>query len=332
MRGALVRSSRRVPSHYVLLYGKSMSIRPPRPGRSSAAHGDQTDMSYMPNGFEHVRSSAKAHASTRSKNYPSFLEAIKTRMAGGATPAAGVAAAVRGQVQSSASASTARRRRTSRSSSRRTPHLPPDAAGRFAVRTRRTTAEVTGFSAKRVIIEALRTVGDLDEDEMNTTEILAGDPPGARTTPSSRNDVMPDRPHEITDGRPRLVQPAGPRRMLPGGQAHVLLRQPPRPRRSSTSQSAVMPGTGALKRRGPAGPTDGDDAHTSPKAWWTSSTTTRRSPARDADPSPACVGWCERRSDRAAAPRSRLASLEATPTTLTRTTAPRTIRYVIDGA
>ena len=114
------------------------------------------------------------------------------------------------------------------------------------------TAEVIGFSAKRVIIEVLRTVGDINEDAMNTTEILTEIRAGRQDYAIFMgNDVMPDSAAEITAILGELLQPLVSCNLEPLVESfldgkrkcfylnHEVLD-------ALDFQCAVMPGTGAL--------------------------------------------------------------------------------------
>ena len=261
MRGLSYRSSRRVPSHYVLLYGKSMSIcrLVQAAGR---AHGDQATV-LRQNGFEHVTLLTKAHDFDTIKNYPSFLEAIKTRMAGGATLQQALQQQFEGKFNFSSREHGAKKTHLQELKQQLLtfrPTQPGELPGAEAA-----TAEVIGFSAKRVIIEALRTVGDLDEDAMNTTEILTEIRAGRQDYAIFMgNDVMPDSAAEITAILGELLQPlvscnlpALVECFLEGKRKYFYLNH--NVLDALDFQSAVMPGTGALVPAVARAPTDGDD-------------------------------------------------------------------------
>ncbi|KAL3904611.1 MAG: hypothetical protein SGPRY_011221 [Prymnesium sp.] len=78
MRGISYRSSRRVPTHFVLLYGKNMSMcrLVQAAGR---ANGDQAAV-LRKNGFEQVTILTKAHDYDIIIHYPDFLHRIRTHM------------------------------------------------------------------------------------------------------------------------------------------------------------------------------------------------------------------------------------------------------------
>jgi len=197
MRGLSYRSSRRVPSHYVLLYGKSMSIcrLVQAAGR---AHGDQARM-LTKNGFGQVTILTKAHDFDTIKNYPDFLEAIKGRMQGGMN--------LQDALQQNAFAGKfnfSNREHGSKKAQllelkQQLLHFRPAQPGELPG-AEAADAEVIGFSSKRVVIEVLRSghvYDDIDEDAMNTTEILREIQACDEYNAFLGNGKMPDSTHAI---------------------------------------------------------------------------------------------------------------------------------------
>ena len=216
------------------------------------AHGDQATV-LRQNGFEHVTLLTKAHDFDTIKNYPDFLEAIKKRMEGGATLQQALQQQFEGKFNFSSREHGAKKTHLQELKQQLLtfrPTQPGELPGAEAA-----TAEVIGFSAKRVIIEVLRTVGDINEDAMNTTETTRSvRAPGLRHLHGQRRDAgLGRRDHRHPRRAPaaaRLVQPAA-RRMLPGREAQVLLPEQQRPRRPRLPVRRHARHRGAGARCGP---------------------------------------------------------------------------------
>ena len=153
----------------------------------------------------------KAHDFDTIKNYPSFLDAIKERMGEGANLDEALRDPFAGRFNFSGRIHGAKKTNLTElkeATLKFRAAQPGELPGAEAA-----TAEVIGFSAKRVIIEVLRTVGDINEDAMNTTEILTEIRAGRQDYAIFMgNDVMPDSAAEITAILGELLQPLKGRR------------------------------------------------------------------------------------------------------------------------
>ena len=205
MRGISYRSTRRVPSHFVLLYGKSMSIcrLVQAAGR---AHGDQARVLFD-NGFKQVTFLTKAHDFDTIKNYPSFLEAIKDRMKGGMSLEDALKTQFSGKFNFSGREHGAKKLSLTELKQQIldfSETQPGDLPGAEAVE-----GEVTGFSAKRVVIEVLKFgMGEDNTDQMamNTTQILT-EIKASDYSAYVGSDVMPDSTQDINSILGALLEP-----------------------------------------------------------------------------------------------------------------------------